>query len=242
MGDMEIALEMTQRQSRRVIEQAVRGRVSVVIEPRVGTQGATIHGTVDGREGNLLSVRIEQASESDPPSVLIGTFSEVRLAVAGQHYLFTTCVLDVSDATTPIYVLLAVPNTIQVANRRRFERYSVPTAAQVRMRRAGAQGPEFVALLADVSADGMSCSLSAPKEDDALLVGEPLDVVFELPGYDEHFDLPGTVCNRALTPDKQLLTLGLEFTGSASDPTQRRSIERLQAAMYEIMNTTTTGR
>ena len=239
---MDIALEMTPRQSGRVLEQAVRGRVAVVIEPRGERAGEPLHGTVDGREGNLLSVRIEQ-QESELPAGLIGMFCEVRMTASGQHYLFSSCVLDLSDISSPVYLLLAVPSTIHVANRRRFERYSVPTAAQVRLQApAGSSRAQFTALLADVSAEGIACSMSAPTDDDPLLVGENVNVSFELPGYDEHFELSGSICNRSLTPDKQLLTLGVEFAPAANTGAQQRSLERLQAALYEIMNATGTGR
>ncbi|MBW7906817.1 MAG: PilZ domain-containing protein [Phycisphaerae bacterium] len=238
---MDIALEMTPRQSGRVLEQAVRGRVAVVIEPRGERAEAPLHGTVDGREGNLLSVRIEQR-ESELPAGLIGMFCEVRMTASGQHYLFSSCVLDLSDISSPVYLLLAVPSTIHVANRRRFERYSVPTAAQVRLQPAGSSRAQFTALLADVSAEGIACSMSAPKDDDPLLVGENVNVCFELPGYDENFELGGSICNRALTPDKQLLTLGIEFAPAAGTGAQQRTMERLQAVLYEIMNATGTGR
>lgn len=230
---MHSAFELTPRQSARLVEQALRARAALEIEPRTALDGHVIHGTLDGREGNLLSVRLAPAEGDGLPTGLVGVFCDVHMVQSEQLYCFSTCVLDVSDTGSPVYLLLATPEFVQVSNRRRFERHSVPVAAQVRIA-PQSPSPTYVALLADVSVVGLACSLPNPTDDQALLIGDPVRLNFELPGLDRSFDLPAIVCNKSVTADKQLLTLGLEFAVPPGERDARETYERLKAAIYSM--------
>lgn len=232
---MNIAFDMTPRQTSRFFEQALRSNAELELETRATGQVCEFPGKLDGREGSLLRVRVESLPPSGLPLSMIGAFCDVRVQVDGQLYLFSAGVMDVLDGGLPVYLMLGTPETIQVANRRRFQRRAIPVAAQVRIAVAGQQ-PAHVALLADVSVEGMSCSLPNPESDLHLSIGDSALLSFELPGFDRRFELPAVICNKSVTPDKQLMTLGFEFAVSEKDPTVQQTYQKYCVAFHEMMS------
>jgi c-di-GMP-binding flagellar brake protein YcgR len=172
-----------------------------------------------------------------PLTVLIGAFCEVQTILSGELYTFTTCVLDVVEDGFPGRVLMAIPETIQVANRRQFERTNATVASQVRLR-TDAQAAPAVGLLANVSADGVACNLPGTTLDQALVLGDEVLVSFELAGFDGLFELPAILANKTVTRDRRQLSLGLKFNVRADDPTAQHTLERVRAALYELMTNT----
>ncbi len=231
---MQLAIDLTPRQAARVLEQALRAQAGLEIEPRNLPGDEPLHGKLVGREGELLSVEILSGKLALPPSVLIGAFCEVRTALSGELYLFTTCVFDALESSTPTRLLLVIPEVIQVANRRQFERTNATVASQVRVWTAGQQTP-FVGLLANVSADGLACNLPEVALDETLSLDDELRVSFELAGFDEIFELPAVACNKTLTRDQQQLSLGLKFNVRSDDPLAQRALQRLRAALFQLM-------
>ena len=230
---MQLAIDLTPRQAARVIEQAVRARAELELEPRNLPDGDPLRGRLLGRDGELLSVQVDDRQMALPLGALMGAFCEVRTQLSGELYLFTTCVLDVVDKPPPGRVLMVVPDTMQVMNRRQFERTNATVASRVRLWTNAQQVPS-IGLLANVGADGLGCSLPGTALDQALALGDELRVSFELAGFDEIFELPATVCNKALTPDRQQLSLGLKFHVRPDDPVDRHALERVRAALWQL--------
>lgn len=232
------AFDLSPRQAARVLEQALRTRATVEVETRQLPDDSFIHGILEKREGRILEMLVESIPPGVWPAGLTGAFCEVRVRLSEHVYLFTTFIPEVLEETRPLRLRLAVPEVIQVANRRRFERLCVPAAAQVHIQ-ARQRAQVHVGLLADVSASGLSCAIPTPEHDEVLLVGDVLHVTFELPGFDEKFELPVVVCNKALSRDRQLLTIGLEFHVAGGDPSASAHLERLQAALCEMISDST---
>ncbi len=232
------AFDLSRRQAARVLEQVMRTRAPLELEARPLPQDSFIRGFLESREGQALEMMVESIPPGVWTSSLTGAFCEASTRVFEHQYLFTTFILEVLEEARPLRLRLAVPEVVQVANRRRFERLCVPAAAQVHIE-ARPQGREYAGLLADVSASGLSCSIPAPEHDEVLLVGDPLHVTFELPGFDERFELPVVVCNKTLSRDQRLLTVGLEFQVPAGDAGAAAGLERLQAALCEMISDST---
>ena len=235
---MQLALDLTPRQAARVVEQAVRSQASLEIEPRNLPDGKPVSAKLLGREGELLSVQVDQQQLGLPQSVLIGAFCEIRTELSGELYVFTTCVLDVVEDPPPGRVLMVIPDAIQVMNRRQFERTNATVASQVRIW-AGAQQTPSIGLLANVSADGIACNLPGTALDQLVALGDELRASFELAGFDEVFELPVVVCNKALTADRQQLSLGLKFNVHADDVAAQHALERVRAALAHLMTNST---
>ncbi|MFO0840633.1 MAG: PilZ domain-containing protein [Phycisphaerae bacterium] len=232
---MLLSMDMTPRQTNRALEQALRTKALLEIEARSAPAEDTLFGTLVEREGNLLHVQLQQRGGTPLPANLVGSYCDVRLPLPPQLILFATCILDVFDATTPPRIVLAQPPTMQVANRRRFERAIVQPVEPLSVWSASAPAPR-VGMLGDISGDGLLCHLPGREWEDVLMVGDPARVVFELPGHDEPFDLPVTVCNKTFSDEQNQLSVGLAFLDPQDDST-RRAIERLRAVLGSLMLT-----
>jgi hypothetical protein len=235
---MLLGLDLTPRQTSRVLEQALRNRAELEIEPRNTVDDQPLCGRLVGRERDLLRVDLPDRDPATPLSALVGAFCDVRSALSGDLYMFSTCVMDVSDASVPQSLLLAVPQTIQVANRRRFERRVPRGWAQAQLTGGPIDVPQAGAILS-ISPTGLACRVVHPQLDDLLLIGDEIRVSFRLPVHAESFELPATVCNKSLARDKSYLDIGLELDPEPADPTARQALERLRMVLSDTATDTT---
>ncbi len=235
---MQLAIDLTPRQAARVLEQALRACAELELEPRNLPEGDPLGGKLLGREGELLAVQMGATPPGVPLSVMIGAFCEVRTVLSGELYTFSTCVLDVVDDPPPQRLLIVVPETIQVVNRRQFERTNATVASQVRLW-VGSQTTPAIGLLANVSADGLACNLPGTSLDKELALDDELRAHFELAGFDGVFELPVVLCNKILTRDTQQLSLGMNFNVRPDNPVDCAALERLRAALTELAAKTT---
>jgi hypothetical protein len=147
-------------------------------------------------------------------------------------------VLDVIENQPQPRMLMVIPEIIHVANRRQFERTNATVASQVRVW-VGPQPAPTVGLLANVSADGLACNLPGTALDEVLALGDQLRVQFELAGFDGVFELTAVLCNKVLISDRQQLSLGMKFEVGHNRPADQQALERLRAALAELMANTT---
>ena len=231
---MQLAIDLTPRQAARVLEQALRAQAELEVEPRNLPDGGPMPAKLLGREGELIAVQISDTQRGLPVSVLIGAFCEVQMVLSRELYMFSTCILDAAEDAEPPRVLMISPEAIQVANRRQFERTNVTVASQVRVWTAAEETPA-VGLLANVSADGLACNLPTMALDAMLALGDSVRVSFELAGFDESFELPAILCNKALTHDRQQLCLGLQFDVRPDDPVALHTLLRVRGVLFQLM-------
>lgn len=226
-------LDLTARQCSRLLEQAVRLRAATEIFPRYLPEGQSLKGMLAGREGSLLLLDLA-AREGEPATAgLIGSFCEVQITLAGQVALFSSCALDLVEQNGKARLSLAVPDLIQVSNRRRFERTNATVASEVRLILDG-QPSETVGSLANLSPQGLACTFPSGEFDDHLLVGEPVRVSFELVGFDETFEVTAICCNKSISPDKTQLTAGMEFDSAGVSPDDAETLKRLRTLLNQI--------
>jgi hypothetical protein len=236
---MLLGMDLTPRQAARVLEQALRNRAEFEIEPRNTSDDQVICGRLTGREGDLLVVELPDRNPPTPLLALIGAFCDVRTELSGELYLFSTCVMDLSDASVPQRLLLAVPQTLQVANRRRFERRTPGSWAQAHLSGGPIDVPEAGVILS-ISPTGLACRTVHAQLDDVLLIGDGIRVSFRLSDHAEPFELLATVCNKSLARDKSYLDLGLEFNREPANQTAQQALERLRMFLSDPATDTTT--
>lgn len=230
---MQAVIDLTPRQASRVLEQALRTQGRFEIEPRTRSDDRVLAGSLVGQDGNLLRVDLDPADGPLPPYQLIGAFCDVRTVLMGQLYLFSTCIVDVVDRSAPVRLILALPETMYVANRRRFERQTLAGFSQVRLWPTEAKVP-YIGELCNISGDGLACRMIRGELDELLFVGDEARVQFEIRQTGESFDLPVTVCNKTVTQDTQQLIIGLEFVPGSGDATTQFALEQLRAALCEL--------
>lgn len=226
------ALDLTTRQTARLLEQALRLKAAVEIFPRYLAEGQSLLGSFCGREGSLLHVELNTAAADGSLAGLIGSFSEVQVALSGQVALFSSCVLDMIEQSGRAQISLATPELIQVSNRRRFERTNATIASEVHLIIDG-QPSETVGALANLSPQGLGCTFPSGELNDQLLVGEQTRVSFELAGFDDRFELDVVCCNKSISRDQSQLTVGMEFAVTQS-PEETESLNRLRTLLNQI--------
>lgn len=229
---MQYLMPLQPKQTARLIEQAVRCRAAIELEPRNRVGNEPLRGVLTGREDHLLALELRDGAGGVLLD-LVGACAEARFAMQDQLYLFSTSVLDVVDEQNPPRLLLTEPDLINAINRRRFERTNGVISSQVRLYPEDG-APPHVGLLGSVSIGGLSCELPGTQLDERLYVGDPARVEFELAGLESEFKLPVVICTKSFNRDKTVLSVGLEFQTPPPGSPAEREIERLVAALYEM--------
>jgi len=215
---MEYAIDLSTRQSARTLEQAVRYRATVLIEPGLWPDA-------DGLKGRLIALDAEslRAELTEPsvfrPSHMVGSYCDVSLLLGQDRFLFSTHALDAKQAGERWSVSLARPEKLRVYQRRRFWRVKLAESARVRLRRdADNAGTEIVGWLCNISGEGMACLVEADAAE-RLHVGETIAASFALPDAGPPFDLHAVLCNKTPNAENEKMILGMQFLPSASSRT-----------------------
>ncbi|MEW6250266.1 MAG: PilZ domain-containing protein [Planctomycetota bacterium] len=224
---MLVALELHPRQAARVLAQAVRTRVKLEIEPRPEAHNRLLWGTLVERQQDTLLVELHEDGQQRPLAALVGAMCDVRTILSGQLCLFSTFILEARGDAVPARIALAVPDAIQVANRRRFARKAPADPIHVRVLPPGSPVPLIVAL-ANISARGLGCHALSRELDEHLYIGDEVMLEFALPWCGEAFRLPASVCTKAPAGEPGHLLIGFELLPRAS-----AAIERLRAALTD---------
>lgn len=222
------SLDLSERQATRVLEQAVRLRAKLEIEPRPEAHIEPLWGVIAGREQDLLSVELLSARGEAPIRGLLGCMCDARTILAGQLYMFETAIVDVSERTAPVRIALTAPSVMRVANRRRFGRRAPVDAVPVRLLPAAAAQP-IIGALSDLSRTGLGVRVARAGADELLLIGDHVDAEFSLPWSKTLYALAAVVCSKTACQGSDEMAVGLEF--SPIDATQKASLELLRATL-----------
>jgi hypothetical protein len=225
---MLVTLDLTARQAARVLSQAVRTRAKLEIEPRPEAYGMLLWGSFAAREPDLLLVELYEGTRELPLNSLIGAMCEVRTILSGQLCLFSTFVVDAADSTVPQRITLALPQTIQVANRRRFARKTATEPIPLRLSIPGSQTP-FVAMLSNISPSGVGCRVVSRDLDEILFIGDQVTLEFVLPWSNDVYTLPASVCSKSPAGPAGQLTVGFEFITKGYEAV----VDRLRTALQQ---------
>jgi len=225
---MLVTLDLTARQATRILAQAVSLRATLEIEPRPETHSALVWGRVVDRQDGQLFVDLHDSGHELALRGLYGAMCDVRTILGGQLCLFSTHVLDVVDHAVPQRLVLAVPELVQVANRRRFARKQPHEPIPVRVQVPGPH-PPFLATLCNIGLRGLACRAAGRELDDALFIGDEVELEFTLPWTTDIFRLPACTCGKTRNGDDQTLAVGFEFVLRESEP----ALARLRAAVTD---------
>lgn len=225
---MLVSLELNPRQMARVLAAALHNRVRVELEPRPETCDELLWGTLVGEAQSLLEVDLTDRGRLTTLDLLVGAACEVRTIIAGELYLFSTCIMEIVAERVPPRLRLAPPEFIQVANRRRYTRSTTVEPVPVSLGVPGVQQP-FLAELANISAGGIRCRVSGAELGELLFIGDLARVDFSLPWTNEVYSVQATVCVKEEARDQTHLLVGLEF--GTQRPEDIAVLERLRAAL-----------
>lgn len=223
---MLISLELTARHAARVLTQAVRARAKLEIEPRPEDRHRLLWGLLTGHDEDALHVELCDVERSIDLRSLIGVMCDVRSIVCGQLCLFATFVSDVADHAVPARLMLGLPESIQLANRRRFARRAPADPVPARLTLPGSNA-KFVAVLSNIGAGGLACRAVSRELDELLFIGDRIAVEFALPWSKEVFELPASVCTKGAAGEPGQLLVGVEFVAEGNECALQRLAESL---------------
>ncbi len=228
---MRLTFDLGDAQSSRVIDQAIRHRSTVALEPRAWTDDGALSANIRG--GDTRSLLVESADGTGPLlETLIGVHVDAQLTLGQTLYLFDTHVVDVRQDGDKVLLLLARPPILQVSQRRRFQRMTLksPCTVQLNPRGAGASEPVTGQLL-NLSADGMACRLSQAAAQ-STRVGEHLRATFHPPEAERGFEFDVVLTNKSKAGTKEHVLLGLQFHLKEADSAAQAERERLCELLY----------
>jgi len=225
------AIDLSPRQAARVFEQGVRSHATILLEPSVWGYFDGLKGFVASGDPNTLMVEITEP----PPQPLEGVrglYCDVEMLLGGHRYMFCADIIDVRQLSDRPTLVLSRPNTLQVAQRRRFRRAGLAEPSAVHLVPPNGQANAQVALLFNISPEGMACRATRETAD-AVLIGDVVSVAFELPGCSHHFELCATVCNKTPAATDERIILGMQFLRDAPDAPTAEALQRLEAFLAE---------
>jgi len=204
---MRYAIELNERQSARVIEDAVRGQAQIVFEIAGDVSGPHC-GQFSSAYGDLLLIKLSRPLPGRAPS-MTGRYIDVQLH-GDERYLFTTHIAQDSTVAGPYTIAIQRPGTVHLLQRRRFWRARLEPSSQVRLMTVlGAKTLAHDAAMLNVGADGLACRVE-PRYASCYHTGDTVEVVFSLPDAQARFTFLSVV--RSETPCSEGATiLGLQF-------------------------------
>ncbi len=231
---MQLARELTPRQAARTLEQALRCGAAVTLEPRNVRQTHALTGVLSGLTRSTLDVQVGAVPPEVRSVLLPGVYCDAHIRTDGDLFLFTTWIQEIGEASDGLRITLVTPESVGMANRRRYERTNATIVSQVRIWAPHSQAPA-VGLMCNVSPTGLAALFPGTELSDQVLIGDSLRVQFELPGVDGCFELSATACNKSISRDVKQLTLGVEFAVGPDDRAGQAALSRLWTVLGEMM-------
>lgn len=225
-------LDLNPRQLSRVVEQMQRTHATLEIMPRTWQDDRALAGTICGRESTGLLVDITNRGRDVPLISLIGVCCDVQLRLDGCVYVFSCSVVDVLDTVEPQRLILSVPESIHLTNRRKFFRAAVTESTPASIH-TGELDQEIVGELWDIGPAGLSVGVPTDKADKYLLLGDRVRVTFVVPHSGAQFLLPATICNKKAHVEKGCTLVGVEFDPQPSDE-DANALARLRALLCQL--------
>lgn len=225
---MLVALELTPRQAVRLLAQAVQTRAKIEIDPRPEFLDTPLWGAVESRQQDLLVVQVLGAGNKIQLGSLTGAMCDVRSIIAGQLYMFASVIVEVSENTAPPRISLAVPDSVQVANRRRFARKSPTEPISVRITTT-TTAQALSGEMTSVSRTGIGCRVPHQVADEQFFIGDEARVEFVLPWLQQVYSMPAITCNKNACQDHEHVVVGFEF--APQDAAAKANLELLRVAL-----------
>ena len=222
---MKYAIDLNSRQAGRAFEQAIRSNASVTLDVTVCDDHQTLKGFVASGDGQTLMVELVEPPERSLEG-LQGSYCDVGMTLGGHQYMFCADVVDMVKLGGTQTLVLCRPESLQVAQRRRFRRAFVADSSIVQIATAGAQGHQYKAYLFNISQDGLACR-AGREVGDVLLIGDVVHSQFELPHCETEFELDAVVCNKTAAADPDWVILGLQFVRNPEDSPCRETLRKL---------------
>jgi len=222
-------------QSNRVIEQAVRRRAEITLEPRSWPDHEALPVVVFGSGERFLHV--ETVAKHDLPlESLVGVHLDAQMTLGQTLYIFDSHLTDIDYDRTKPALLLNRPRTLKVVQRRRFQRKALRSTCRVHLDPdPGGNGGPVTGELLNLSPDGMACRLGEEAAG-SMPVGQRLHVAFCPQDAESGFEFDAVLTNKSQAGSEGNFILGLAFRAGPERRRAKAERERLCEFLYTQSN------
>jgi hypothetical protein len=210
---MPFSFELNDRQSARVIEQAIRTGAAMCIDPHHGNGGKALSGQLTESAGHSLTFRLVSRQAARDCGLIPGQYCQVQFSLNDAMYLISVHVLDLDEEQACMRT--SRPKKAQILDRRKFARSRLAARTPVMIR--WLDGDRLVeAALFNVAGGGIAFKVGREFAD-RILVGDVMEAVFELAGLPRRFPFRISICNKTVASDNASIIVGAQFLEGPQD-------------------------
>lgn len=213
---MPFSHELNDRQSARIIEQAIRASTPMRVDPHhsSGTEALTVQ-LIDASDERLTFLFApSQIAVSE--KFIPGEYCQVQFSLNGGIYSITVHVVSIeipqtssNERVAPRHLVTSHPKVVQILERRKFIRTQLATRTPVTVRWLD-QDRLAEASLFNIGGGGLAFKTSKDFAD-LIHVGDLMELSFELPGLPRRFTLKASICNKTIASDNASVIVGSQF-------------------------------
>lgn len=208
--------ELNDRQSARIIEQAIRAGTPMRVEPHhtSGSEVLTVE-LIDAKDDRLtFLLPPDQALMAE--KFLPGQYCQIQFAINGGVYSVSVHIVAIETPGTPSagnnaprHLVTSRPNVVQILERRKFVRTQLANRTVVMVR-----WPEddrvAEASLFNIGGGGLAFRIDKDFGD-RIHIGDRMEATFELPGLPRRFTFSLSMCNKTVGADNTSVIVGAQF-------------------------------
>jgi c-di-GMP-binding flagellar brake protein YcgR len=228
--------ELGEKQSARVLAQAVRMRSPVWAEAITQATARSVTGFLSHLDSQILQLDI-QGDHATAAETLPGQYYQMVINLSDSRYMTVADLLETQEAGSSQTLIFARPASLQVLQRRRLARWMPGKAQPVYISWEGPNGQmtaPSMGQLNDLSLGGLSVRLP-DTADGCLFIGERVSVRFSLSTRQAEFATWATVCHKHVDADHSEVILGMQFVPEEGDKGQDFD-ERLRTALQQQLS------
>ena len=204
---MPFSYELSDRQSSRVMEQAIRVGTPMRLEPHHACNGEALSVQLIEDEPDHLTFRYASSQASLAGQLLPGQYCQVQFTLSGAIYMVSVHIvaIDVADGR----MQTSRPKLVQLLERRKFARTQLVTRTSVVVRWLE-QDRLAEASLFNIGGGGLAFKINKDFGD-SIHVGDLMEVAFELPGLPRRLQFRISICNKTVASDDVSVIVGAQF-------------------------------
>ncbi len=230
---MPFSFELNDRQAARVVEQAIRAGTPMRIDPHHASGGEALPVQLIDEDRQCLTFRYEAAAAAAAERFIPSQYCQVQFSLGGAVYMLSVHVVDLN----PRQCILRTsrPKMVQLLERRKFVRTQLAGRTPVIVRWL-TQDRLAEANLFNIGGTGLAFKIGKDFAD-FILVGDAMEVNFELPGLPVRFTFVVSICNKTIASDNTSVIVGVQFQESP-EAAQAGSLDVLRRFLATQQQTT----
>ena len=221
---MTFAIELSQEQSRRILERACRTQHDIRLLPSAWSGGKPINCRMVHLENDSLVLAVKCLDDADFKD-LLNIYCHLDLDLEDGQYFFDANIIAVRHHDDGVGLTLGWPDNILVKQRRRFSRHALAQSSAVQLStQQGDQLETFEGQLYNLSEDGLAFQL-AKSDADRLKLGQNCCACFEVPEQEHTYKFEGIICRTLPSSSQDCVIVAMQFESTTID---RGELEHLR--------------